>query len=295
MRLSVSHTTRYSFTEPVAYGLQRLRLKPKATDGQAVLDWTMELEGAIPEVEYEDQHHNTTALVTVLPGARELAIRCTSTVETVDNAGLVGAHTGNMPLWCFLRQTPLTEPGPRVRALLGRLGADRGTTLETLHTLSAAVLEALPYQPYTTDARTTAEHALAAGKGVCQDHAHVFLSAGRLLGIPMRYVSGYLKLDGTDEQDAGHGWAEAHVEGLGWVGFDVANAICPDEKYVRVATGCDYSEAAPVTGLTPAGGNTTLAVEVSVGQSQGGQTQSQGGQSQGQSGQAQQQGTGTPA
>jgi transglutaminase-like putative cysteine protease len=281
LRLSVSHTTRYAFSDPVAYGMQRLRLRPKSTHGQVVLDWKMEFDGALVELEYEDHHQNPTTLVTVLPGARELVVRCSGEVETVDNAGILGPHSGQMPLWCFLRQTSLTEPGPRLTSLVKRLangkeaGGGRADTLEILHALSGAVLEAVAYEPGTTDARTPAEAALAAGSGVCQDHAHIFIGAGRLLGIPMRYVSGYLRLEGTDAQEAGHGWAEAHVERLGWVGFDVSNAICPDERYVRVASGCDYSEAAPVTGLAQGMGEASLEVAVVVEQSQQAQAQQQ--------------------
>ena len=135
--------------------------------------------------------------------------------------------------------------------------------------------EAIDYLPGTTDVKTSAEEALAAGQGVCQDHAHVFISAGRLVDIPMRYVGGYLKMDGLIEQEAGHGWAEAFVTGLGWVGFDVSNAISPDERYVRVATGCDYSEAAPVTGITRGAGETRLFVHLSVDANQVGQQQQQ--------------------
>ena len=276
MRLSVSHTTRYSFARPVAQGMQRLRLKPKSTHGQSVLDWTMELEGALPEVEYDDQHHNATALVSVLPGARELVISCRGVVDTCDNAGILGPHSGHMPLWCFLRQTPLTEPGPKMRALVGALGGDLGRPLDKLHALSDLIRDAIAYEPGSTHVRTRAEEALAAGKGVCQDHAHTFIGAGRMLEIPMRYVSGYLKLDDRDDQEAGHGWAEAHVDGLGWVGFDVANAICPGETYVRVATGCDYSDAAPITGLSRGSGETSLAVSVVVEQQSAAQAQQQG-------------------
>jgi transglutaminase-like putative cysteine protease len=78
----------------------------------------------------------------------------------------------------------------------------------------------------------------------------VFISAARAMDVPARYVSGYLMLDEAVEQEATHAWAEAWVEGLGWVGFDVANQICPDSRYVRVATGRDYRDAAPVTGIS---------------------------------------------
>jgi transglutaminase-like putative cysteine protease len=277
MRLSVTHTTRYTFSDPVVYGMQRLRLKPKSTHGQNLVDWAMDLDGAIAEVEYEDQNLNAAALVTILPGARELTIRCACVVDTLNNAGVIGPHVGHMPLWAFQRPTPLTQPGPKIRELVKGLDSDRANMLDTLHALSQAVLSAVTYEGGQTDARTPAETALEAGQGVCQDHAHIFIAAGRLLDIPTRYVSGYLKLDNTDQQEAGHGWAEAHVPGLGWVGFDVPNEVCPDGRYVRVATGRDYAEAAPITGLTQGSGETTLEVSVVVGQSQ---TQSQSAQAQ---------------
>ena len=276
MRLSVRHTTKYSFAQPVAGGVQRLRLKPKPTHGQQVIDWSMELGGAVPQVEYDDHHHNATALVTVEPGTRELVITCSGTVDTAGNAGVIGQHSGHIPLWFFVRQTALTKPGPRMRALVAGLGADPENRLDILHSLSDAVAEQVRYRPGTTDVATRAEDALAAGQGVCQDHAHVFIGAGRLLDIPMRYVSGYLKMDRSDGEEASHGWAEAHVDGLGWVGFDVSNTICPDDRYVRVATGCDYSEAAPMTGIAQGAGETSLEVSVSVEQRDATQQQQQG-------------------
>ncbi len=264
MLLTVSHTTRYVFEEPIAHGLQRLRLKPKSTHGQEVLDWTMDLTGARVEAEYDDQHDNHTTLVSLESGAREVVVTCRGSVRTVGNDGVTGLHTGLVPLWCFLRPTPLTCAGNKVRHLVASIATDRSDTLAFLHALSYAVAEQVAYVPGETDAGTTAEQALASGKGVCQDHAHVFISAGRLVDIPMRYVGGYLKMDDRDEQEAGHGWAEAYVEGLGWVGFDISNAVCPDDRYIRVASGCDYREAAPVTGLAQGGGTTRLDVHLSV-------------------------------
>lgn len=275
MLLSVTHSTRYTFTDPVAHGLQRLRLKPKSTHGQEVLDWTMGLTGARIEAEYDDQHHNHVTLIAIEDGACEVEVTCKGTVQTSDNNGVTGLHTGHMPLWCFLRPTALTRAGNKVRQLVASVDADRGDRLAFLHALSYAVAEQITYEPGLTDVATTAEQALAAGKGVCQDHAHVFISAGRFLDIPMRYVGGYLKMDDRDEQEAGHGWAEAYVDGLGWVGFDIANAVCPDERYIRVATGCDYGEAAPVTGIAQGGGVSHLDVQLSVAQKLLGSSQQQ--------------------
>ena len=275
MRLSISHCTRYTYSQPVIHGMQRLRLRPKDTHGQRITRWDMDIEGGRIEVEYEDQHHNHTALVSVDQGVCELAIRCTGAVDTSDHNGVLGHHAGHIPLWCFLRPTDFTRAGNRVRSLVAGVDEDRENTVGFLHALSATVRAAIEYEPGITDAQTTAEQALAAGSGVCQDHAHVFISAGRLLDIPMRYVGGYLKMDDRDDQDAGHGWAEAHVAGLGWVGFDVSNGICPDERYVRVATGCDYSEAAPVTGIAWGAGEIALDVQLSVAHSPPGGMQQQ--------------------
>ena len=268
MRLAIRHITRYQFSQPAERGLQRLRLRPKSTQGQRVLDWQMQLEGARLEVEYDDQHHNHTSLVSVEPGASAIAIICSGHVETSDNSGMIGQHSGHMPLWYFLAQTELTRPGPKLRALAAALeGSDeagRSDMLGLLHALSRSVLEAVHYEIGHTDAATPAEAAMTAGRGVCQDHAHIFIGAARMLGIPARYVSGYLMMNDRIDQEAGHAWAEAHVAGLGWVAFDVSNGISADARYVRVATGSDYREAAPVTGISYGPGETALAVNLAV-------------------------------
>ena len=264
MRLAVRHQTRYRFSPPLNRGLQRLRLTPKATHGQQVIEWAMEIAGGKLEAAYDDHNSNHVTLISVVPGTTELTVACTGLIETADRAGVVGKHSGSLPLWAFLHQTPLTRPGPRLRALLAGLGARQDEPLSLLHTLSEAVLAAIVYEPGQTDAATTAEEALTAGRGVCQDHAHVFIGAARTLGIPARYVSGYLLMNDRTEQEAGHGWAEAHVDGLGWVGFDVSNAISPDAGYVRVASGRDYAEAAPVTGITFGASDSLLSVSLAV-------------------------------
>ena len=264
MRIAIRHTTRYRFDQPPAHGLQRLRLRPKSTRGQTVQGWNMDVDGALVQLEYDDHNQNHTHLIALAPGAHLVTITCEGLVETADTAGIVGPHTGFMPLWAFARPTALTRPGPRLRALAASLrGADMGD-VGTLHQLSALVREGIAYQIGETSAETTAEQALARGAGVCQDHAHAFIAAARLLGAPARYVSGYLLMDGRVEQEAGHAWAEAHVPGLGWVGFDVSNAISPDPRYVRVATGTDYRDAAPVTGMSLGAGQADLAVQLAV-------------------------------
>jgi len=264
MQLSIRHTTRYNFAEPSVHGLQRLRLRPKSTHGQSVIDWDMQLENAELQAEYDDQNCNHTALISVNPAAESVTVTCSGAVMTSDTVGVVGQHSGCMPMWLFRSHTSLTRPGPKMRALAGQFDRDAADRIGVLHDLSRRVRDAVQYESGYTDAQTAAEAAMAMGRGVCQDHAHIFIGVARLLGIPARYVSGYLMIDDRVEQDAGHAWAEAHVAGLGWVAFDVSNGICADARYVRIASGCDYSEAAPVTGITTGTGDTTMSVSLAV-------------------------------
>jgi transglutaminase-like putative cysteine protease len=266
MRLAVRHVTRYRFDPPLAHGLQRLRLTPKETHGQQIQAWQMDLEGARVEATYDDHNFNQVALISVLPGTSELVITCTGTVDTADRAGVLGKHGGRLPLWAFSTQSDLTRPGPRMKALTTAVERQHGRddALALLHGLCGAVLDAVSYETGHTDAATPAEEALATGKGVCQDHAHIFIGCARALGFPARYVSGYLMMNDRIDQEAGHGWAETHVEGLGWVGFDVSNGISPDARYIRVASGRDYAEAAPVTGISFGSTASTLSVSLAV-------------------------------
>ncbi len=226
-------------------------------------DWAITCEGASAQVTYDDLNGNHGTLIAFDPGAREVTIRSAGTVETSDQAGVVGRQPGFLPRWHYLEPTSLTAPGVRTRGLVARLpqGLD---TLATLHALAELVADTVTYELGHTDAETPAEAVLAAGHGVCQDHAHVFIAAARQLGVPARYVSGYLMMDDRVDQDAGHAWAEADVEGLGWVGFDVSNRICPDARYVRVATGVDYRDAAPVTGIRHGTSDETMHVQLAV-------------------------------
>jgi transglutaminase-like putative cysteine protease len=252
MRLAIDHVTTYHFAAPIRQGLQRLRLTPVTARAQTVIAWDIECDGGSAEVGYDDENVNRVTLVGIAPGTRTLTIRAHGLVETSDEAGVFGRHQGYLPLWHFQRETALTKAGAGIAALTEGLDEGGHDRLATLHALTARVGEAVKYEQGHTDVATTAEAVLAAGHGVCQDQAHVFIAAARVLGIPARYVSGYLLLDGKEAQEAGHGWAEGFVEGLGWVGFDVANAVCPDDRYVRVASGRDYDEAAPIKGVTQA-------------------------------------------
>ncbi|MFQ6547993.1 transglutaminase family protein [Aestuariibius sp. 2305UL40-4] len=262
-RLAISHRTTYRYDAPISYALQQLRLTPKSHNGQEVIEWQVRITGGRHELSFEDQHRNTVQLVSFNDGAQEVVIDCTGIVEIEDRHGVLGAHAGYMPLWLFQRDTELTKLGPKMRALLREV-PEEGEVLDRLHALSTNIREQVSYETGRTGAGWTGEEAAAAGHGVCQDHAHIFLGCARAMGVPARYVSGYLMMDDRVEQEATHAWAEAHVAGLGWVGFDISNGISPDTRYVRVATGLDYGEAAPTHGTRFGQGEEYLDVTVTV-------------------------------
>lgn len=263
MRLRVEHKTHYTYNEPVPYALQQVRLRPKSRPGQSIVDWDIEVRGGQVEVAFEDEHANAVDLVSFHPGETEIEIICRGVVDVEDQAGVVGPQGGFVPLWLFERSTDLTMAGPHMGELIQN--APRADTdLETLHALSAYVLDKVPYSTEQRESDLTAEDVVIAGRGVCQDHAHVFITAARALGYPARYVSGYLMMDDRIEQDATHAWAEAHVPNLGWVGFDVSNEMCPDARYVRVATGLDYHGAAPIRGMRFGTAGEAMSVSLQV-------------------------------
>lgn len=271
MRLKINHTTEYQYADPVQYSLQRLRLTPKSQPGQIVRDWKTTVHGAHLEAGYTDHFGNHVDLVST--NAEQVTIRIVAEgeVDTEDRAGVFGPHQGFVPLWLYLRETPLTKPGKLVRELARSISGDG--ELARMHALMKAVHDTVAYRPGETASDTTAEQALEQKVGVCQDHAHIMIAAARHLGLPARYVSGYLLMEASDDQTASHAWAEVHLPGLGWVGFDAANDVCPDDRYVRLSSGLDYKDAAPISGMVV--GHTAETMSVAIRVEKAGQSQSQ--------------------
>ena len=265
MKLRVQHQTVYRYEKPIPYSIQTLRVSPRSYEGCAVLNWSVRGDGRRELPSLIDGFGNLTHCHTVTQPHVETTLLVEGEVETADTAGVVrGAHEPLPPLF-FLRETALTAPHPVIAALAAKV-ADAGAVLARLHDLMSAVRDAMDYQIGVTDVQTPAADALRKGAGVCQDHAHVFIAAARLLGIPARYIGGYLwtGAEGRD-YDASHAWAEAHVPDLGWVGFDAANRICPTASYIRASVGLDYWSAAPVRGVRKGGSPETMTVKVTVG------------------------------
>jgi transglutaminase-like putative cysteine protease len=264
MRFHIKHETRYDFDGPVPFGLQQLRKTPKSLRNQHIVSWDTIVTGGRKELSYEDYHGNIVELVSFEANTQSVTVMSEGIVEVDDVHGVVGRHYGLAPLWLFCRDTNRTRPAKGVSDLVKSL--PRGEPLEQMHALSAAIRQKVRYEVGSSHPDWGAEEAIAAGSGVCQDHAHIFVACARKLGLPARYVSGYLMMNETELQDATHAWAEVHLEGLGWVGFDVSNGICPDDRYVRVATGLDYAQAAPVIGNRIGTAGEQLTVQLQVAQ-----------------------------
>ncbi|MEZ5896997.1 MAG: transglutaminase family protein [Parvularculaceae bacterium] len=264
MKISITHLTEYHYDHPVPYGLQEIRLAPQNDSGQNIGRWDVHLDGGVEQAQFLDQHGNKVMLISLDAESHRFGIRCEGEVDTIDQAGVVGRHSGYAPLWLYLRDTALTRAGSGIENLARGVEKGDGGDVAHLHALAAAITDAVTFEVGRTDAETTAESALAAGHGVCQDQTHIFLAAARLLGYPARYVSGYLLMENQVDQDASHAWAEAYIDDLGWVGFDPVNRISPDARYIRTAYGLDYSEAAPISGVRFGESPESLNVSIQV-------------------------------
>ena len=265
MRLIVRHRTTYRFASPQARLVQLARLTPPSFAGQTVIGWEIEVDCDARLRATRDGYGNDVTMIYVDGPLDALTIEVAGEVLTEDRAGVVAGTTEPLPAAVFLRGSALTVADGAIHALAAEARAAGATPLDRLPALNRLLATRMRFDSTGMDVRRTAADALAIGHGVCQDFAHVFAAAARAMDIPARYVSGHLfRRDGADDQPAAHAWAEACVGDLGWVGFDSANGICPDDAYVRVAIGLDYREAAPIAGARIGGGEETLDVAVSV-------------------------------
>jgi transglutaminase-like putative cysteine protease len=262
MRLTIHHRTEYQYDSPVTRMAQVIHLCPISTPAQQVLQWQVRGSDGKLLAAVRDGFGNVCHFHSVSQPTQDISITVDGEVETRDTGGVAaGAHEPLPPLF-YLAPTDYTRSDAAIAALAAQVrGKD---DIDTLHRLMQKVRDEIDYVVDSTAVTHTAIEALAQGRGVCQDHAHVMISAARLLGFPARYVSGYLWSPERSEDVASHAWMEALVDGLGWTGFDAANLQSPTEAYVRLAVGRDYADAAPIRGVRIGGRQETLAVRVQV-------------------------------
>ena len=267
MRLTITHETIYKFAKQAKHSIQYLRLTPTGCASQRVLSWAVSTQGSITP--WIDGFGNSAHVSTIDEPHSEIKVLVEGTVETFDTAGVLSGRDG-LPSELFMRDTPFTAVGEATRALAenARPAMDGGT-LVGLHALTNTIADKISYTAGATTTETLAEEAVRSGLGVCQDHAHIFIAYARVLGIPARYVSGYILAgQGNDSHVASHAWAETSVPELGWVSFDPSNRQSATKEYVRLAIGFDYLGTAPIRGSRYGGGMEEMSVRVQVDQTQ---------------------------
>ncbi|MXQ08583.1 transglutaminase family protein [Alphaproteobacteria bacterium GH1-50] len=263
MRLNVTHKTTYRFDQPIRRVVQSLRLWPSEFEGQIATEWNVDIPGSVRGSAFRNGAGDWIETSTVTGPIDEVMVTVTGTVETTDLSGVLRGHRERVPPEAYLRTTRFTRPDTALAKLAE--GATKGadSPLKAAHDLANAIRDAIAYTPGETDSHTTASEALAKGAGVCQDHTHALIAAAQTLEIPARYVVGYLHAEGSIAE-ASHAWAELWVEGLGWVGFDPANGVSPDENYIRIGSGLDSVDAALIRGVSQGAGSEELDVDVQV-------------------------------
>lgn len=272
MRLAIRHQTAYRYSKPIVYAIQTLRLSPRSYEGLHVIQWRVRGEARYELPSFIDGYGNLVHCHTVNRLHDHAAVVVEGEVETRPTDGIVRGAAETFPALFYLRSTRLTQADAAITDLAR---ACPGTGFDRLSALMEAVHTRLTYKSGITQSNTTAAEALKLGAGVCQDHAHLFIAGARALGVPARYVGGYLWSGSGDGDQASHAWAEAYIQDFGWVGFDAANRTLPNESFVRASIGLDYWSAAPVRGVRRGEGEESLAVNVRVKESTQQQQQQQ--------------------
>lgn len=276
MLLSISHQTTYRYEAGASDAAMRLRLTPPDGPTQKVRDWHVTLNDEPQLPGWTNSFGVGEAFWRSGRRVEEAVIRAEGVVETIDRAGVLGQVQEAASPRVFLVTSDLTAPDDAICDLANAARSAEGD-LTTLHALCRDVHEALAYRTEVTDSATPAARVLELRSGVCQDFTHLFVTAARVLGLPCRYVAGYLHdPEIADGFHASHSWAEAHVDGLGWIGFDPTRKLCVTADYVRLSVGLDAFDAAPIRGVGIFGGTVTMHVDVAVSEGEGAvQNQSQ--------------------
>lgn len=288
MILEVRHRTQYRYAKTAVFSQHLLRLTPPAGPGQRVLAAALRITPEPDDIDRQtDMFGNVVHVATVSHPHDELEVIATSTVdrsepsafivaasapweETRNIALGIGGHSPLTELAPFAFPSQMTGPDRAIEAYARTCFQPGRPVLAAAEELSHRIHCDFAYVPGTTAADTLPARAFALRKGVCQDFAHVLLAAVRSLRVPARYVSGYLRTTPPPGQkrltgaDASHAWVSVWDPGLGWVDFDPTNDCVPGEDHVALATGRDYGDVAPVSGIVVGAGQQTLSVGVDV-------------------------------
>ncbi|HEY2678736.1 MAG TPA: transglutaminase family protein [Steroidobacteraceae bacterium] len=263
MQLHIRHETRYRYERPVKYSVQSLHLTPRRDLSQRALAWNIIAPGR--RLEQIDAHGNISHLLTVEEPHREIRIIVHGIVETAE----AEARQDDGPLspLAYLAPTKLTQPNEELKTFaedaLRKITDPKGRA----QALAEAVFGAVRYKSGASDVKDSAALAFESGEGVCQDHAHVYIASARAVGMPARYVSGYI-YTGDSNDAASHAWVDIWLgPELGWQSMDVTHQRPAVRTYCRLAVGRDYLDAAPVRGVRHGGGGEKMEANVLVAES----------------------------
>jgi transglutaminase-like putative cysteine protease len=278
LRYLISHTTRFRYSAPVSESVMEIRMQPRSDGAQRCLSFELSLNPKARATSYRDYLGNTVHHFDVPGRHAQLAIKTSTIVEvtpqlipdSLDESAWqeIGAATSGDGFE-MLMPSQFARPSQQLDELARELGVQRrDDPLGLLREINAALHDAFDYAPQTTRVDSPIDDALGARKGVCQDFSHIMIALVRRLGIPCRYVSGYLfhRVETQDRsaQDATHAWVEALLPELGWVGFDPTNNLIAGERHIRTAVGRDYADVPPTRGIFKGEAESELSVAVQV-------------------------------
>ncbi|HEU4622743.1 MAG TPA: transglutaminase family protein [Burkholderiaceae bacterium] len=269
MRLSVRHETLYVYSSPFFYSIQQLRLTPRNEPHQVAIEWNIaapaKLETSI------DAFGNEVSTFTLARSGGAIRVLASGVVEVhrLDDGRVAeSTRAARVSPLVFSTPTTFTQADERIADFASQ-ALDRSHGVDRFLNLASKICEDVRYTPGVTHVASTASQALALQRGVCQDHAHVFLAVCRLNRVPCRYVSGYF-YPGERPELASHAWADVWLEdtressGGRWVSIDITHRCFASERYIRLAVGRDYESAAPIRGVRAGGGQERMTVNVSV-------------------------------
>ncbi len=282
MLLEVRHVTQYHYDAPVRESVMEVWMQPQKNPRQRLISFTLDPDPMAQLFSYADSFGNAVYHFDVPQPHQELTIIASSAVETTQADPLPEAL--DMGEWdrlrsdfvcgeCFdyLRPHGFARTTEALQAFIDERGLDAlrfRDPLTAAARLSRTIYESFEYQAGVTDADSPIDLALGAGRGVCQDFAHIMIAICRSWGLPARYVSGYLFTDrkhgDRSDPDATHAWVEVFLPSLRWVGFDPTNNVMAAERHIAVAVGRDYADVPPSRGVYKGGAESGLGVAVSV-------------------------------
>jgi transglutaminase-like putative cysteine protease len=285
MFYSIRHLTKFRYSAPVSESVMELRMNPRSEGPQRCLNFEVSVTPRVTVRSYRDYLGNVVHHFDVPSAHRQLTIIAEAMVDVAGQPVLpasLGAdvwkrldeHIAARDFWEMLAPSQFAQWTDAIESFARELHLPTGfevrqrDPLEVLLGLNSAVYQAIAYVPKSTRVDSPVDDALRNRQGVCQDYSHIMIALVRRLGIPCRYVSGYLFHRSGEKtrssEGATHAWVEAYLPELGWIGLDPTNNVLAGETHVRTAVGRDYADVPPTRGVFKGGANSELTVAVRV-------------------------------